>query len=572
MTSEKYDPITLSILWARLLAIVDEAGTTLQRTSFSTVTRESNDFAVVLMDAQGRSIAQSSTSVPSFLGVLPMLTKALLRDYFPLNSWQDGDVVMTNDPWLCAGHKPDIGLVSPIFRQNNPLIGGERENKKTPSPLKGEGRGEVIGFIGTIAHSPDMGGVLWGAGARDLYEEGLMVPPTKLYESGKPNQTLFNIIEANVRASRQTLGDIRAQVASNEQGIRSLTKMMDENNMADLETLSEQVIEASEKAMREAISKAPNGTYHYEYDADGDGLDEPVHIKCAVTIKDDEIEVDYEGTSGAHSLAINAVKNYVYAYTAYPIKCAFSPEVPNNEGAFRPITVNAPVGSLLNAQKPVPLGGRNITGNILHAPVFGALAQAVPLQVQADCGSACWCLVLNGQKDVAVKTSQGVEKRKTEFVEYFFLNGGYAARPHLDGVNVLSFPTNVANVPIEVLERDAPILVTEKSLRPNTGGAGKYRGGLGQTFAFKMVGKESINFSILTEKTKTVPHGICGGENGGGGSFEIEPHRFLPPKGLTKLHFGEEVRLHLPGGGGYGPKAERDAVAIARDIELGYIS
>jgi len=557
MTSQKYDPITLSILWARLLAIVDEAGTTLQRTSFSTVTRESNDFAVVLMDAHGRSIAQSSTSVPSFLGVLPMLTQALLRDYFPLNSWQDGDVVMTNDPWLCAGHKPDIGLVSPIFRQNGSVIGGQ---------------GRLVGFIGTIAHSPDMGGVLWGAGARDLYEEGLMVPPTKLYEAGKPNQTLFNIIEANVRASRQTLGDIRAQVASNEQGIRSLMRLMDENNLDTLEILAEQVIEASEKAMRDALRKAPDGTYHYAYDADGDGLDEPVHIKCAVTIKGDEIEVDYEGTSGAHSLAINAVKNYVFAYTAYPIKCAFSPDVPNNEGAFRPITVKAPVGSLLNAQKPVPLGGRNITGNILHAPVFGALAQAVPLQIQADCGSACWCLVLNGQKEIALKTAHGVEKKQTEFVEYFFLNGGYAARPHIDGVNVLSFPTNVANVPIEVLERDAPILVTEKSLRPNTGGAGKYRGGLGQTFAFKMVGKEPINFSILTEKTKTFPHGICGGENGGGGSFEIQPHRFLPPKGLTKLYEGEVVTLHLPGGGGYGPKAERDTKAIANDKALGYIS
>jgi N-methylhydantoinase B len=555
----KYDPITLSILWARLLAIVDEAGTTLQRTSFSTVTRESNDFAVVLMDAQGRSIAQSSISVPSFLGVLPMLTQSLLRDYFPLDTWQDGDVVMTNDPWLCAGHKPDIGLVSPIFRT-------------THSPVLGEVKKVLIGFIGTIAHSPDMGGALWGAGARDLYEEGLMVPPTKLYEAGKPNQTLFNIIEANVRASRQTLGDIRAQVASNEQGIRSLMRMMDENNMDDLSALADQVIDASEKAMRDALRKAPNGTYSYEYDADGDGLNEPVHIKCAVTIKDDEIEVDYEGTSGAHSLAINAVKNYVYAYTAYPIKCTFSPDVPNNEGAFRPIKVKAPKGSLLNAQKPVPLGGRNITGNILHAPVFGALAQAVPRQVQADCGSACWCMVLNGQKEIALRTATGVEKIQTEFVEYFFLNGGYAARPHLDGVNVLSFPTNVANVPIEVLERDAPIMVTEKSLRPNTGGAGKFRGGLGQTFSFKMVGKDPINFSILTEKTKTFPHGILGGENGGGGAFEIKPHRFLPPKGLTKLYNGEEVILHLPGGGGYGNKSEREASAMERDLALGYVA
>jgi N-methylhydantoinase B len=543
MNQSKYDSISLSILWSRLLAIVDEAGTTLQRTSFSTVTRESNDFAVVLMDAKGRSIAQSSTSVPSFLGVLPMLTKALLKDFFPIDNWKEGDCVMTNDPWLCAGHKPDVGLVSPIFRNDI-----------------------LIGFIGTIAHSPDMGGSLWGAGARDLYEEGLMIPPTKLYDAGVVNQMLFNIIEANVRASRQTLGDIRAQLAANEQGIRSLKRLMDENDMDNLEMLSEQIIEASEKAMREAISKAPDGVYNYKYDADGDGLEALVHINCTLTIAGDEILVDYAGSSGPHYLAINAVMNYVYAYTAYPIKCAFSPDVPNNEGAFRPIKVTAPLGSLLNAQKPVPLGGRNITGNILHAPVFGALAQAVPLQVQADCGSACWCIVLNGQKDIV--TRKGTEK--TDFVEYFFLNGGYAARPNQDGVNVLSFPTNVANVPIEVLERDAPIMVTEKSLRPNTGGKGKYRGGLGQTFSFKMTGKEPINLSILTEKTKTFPHGILGGENGSGGSMEIRPHRFVPPKGLTKFYPGEELILNLPGGGGYGLKSERDEKLIERDLELGY--
>lgn len=538
--TQTYDAITLSILWSRLLAIVDEAGTTLQRTAFSTVTRESNDFAVVLMDRQGRSVAQSSISVPSFLGVIPMLTQALLKDYFPLDTWQEGDVVMTNDPWLCAGHKPDIGIVSPIFYQKN-----------------------LIGFIGTIAHSPDMGGSLWGAGARDLYEEGLMIPPTKLYEKGKANETLFRIIEHNVRASRQTLGDIRAQVASNEQGTRSLIRLMEEMHMEDIEALSEQIITATEKAMREAIKKAPNGEYDYAYDADGDGKGNGVHLKIKITIKDDEIIADYEGSSGAHPLAINAVMNYAYAYTAYPIKCAFNPEVPNNEGAFRAIKVTAPKGSLLNAQKPVPLGGRNITGNILHAPVFGALAKAIPDKVQADCGSACWCIVLNGEHPD--------RKGDATFVEYFFLNGGYGARPNMDGVSVLSFPTNVANVPIEVLERDAPVLILEKSLIPNSGGKGKYRGGLGQRFRFKLVGEQAINLSILTEKLQTEPHGICGGENGAKGRMQIIPERDIPPKGLTKMYPGEELILELPGGGGYGSPAERDQTLEAQDRSLGYV-
>ncbi len=536
--SKKYDSITLSILWSRLISIVDEAGTTLQRTSFSTVTRESNDFAVVLMDSNGRSLAQSSISVPSFLGVLPMLTQALLKDYFPKATWQEGDVVMTNDPWLCAGHKPDIGIVSPIFHQK-----------------------KLIGFIGTIAHSPDMGGALWGAGARDLYEEGLMVPPTKLIIAGKENDTLFSIIRANVRAADQTLGDIRAQIAANDQGILSLKRLMEENDLQEIDTLGEQIIAASEKAMRSAILEAPDGTYQYEYEADGDGKKEPIKFVATIHIKKDEIHVDYEGTSGAHSLGINAVLNYTYAYTAYPIKCTFSPEVPNNEGAFRPIKVTAPKGCLVNAQKPVPLGARNITGNMLHSVVFGALAKAVPNKIQADCGSACWCVVLNGMHDDG-----------REFVEYFFLNGGYGARPNQDGVHVLSFPTNVANVPIEVLENDAPILVTRKSLAPNSGGKGQYRGGLGQVFSFKHIGEKAINISILTEKTQTQAHGICGGEHGAKGSIKIIPKRNLAPKGLDKLYPGEEIILTLPGGGGYGKPKKRSEKAIEKDLQLGYIN
>ncbi len=535
-TNTAFDPITLSILWSRLISIVDEAGTTLQRTSFSTVTRESNDFAVVLMDAKGRSIAQSSISVPSFLGVLPMLTKALIKDHFPLDQWKDGDVVMTNDPWLCAGHKPDIGIVSPIFYNKN-----------------------LIGFIGTIAHSPDMGGVLWGAGSRDLYEEGLMVPPTKLMMEGKPNETLFNILEHNVRAPLQTIGDIKAQIAANDQGIKSLNKMMVENDLVNLEALSDAVINSSEKSMREAILKAPDGVYKYAYDTDGDGLGNGCHFELSITIKDDEIHMDYEGTSAAHPLSINAVLNYTYAYTAYPVKCTFSPDVPNNDGAFYPIKVTAPENCLVNAKKPSPLGARNITGNMLHSVVFGALAKAVPEKIQADCGSACWCIVLNGMH------------KEKEFVEYFFLNGGYGARPGLDGEHTLSFPTNVANVPIEVLENDVPVLVTEKSLVQGSGGDGQYRGGLGQKFSFKNIGDKPLNISILTEKTTTVAKGICGGEDGALGSINIIPEREFPKKGLDKLHPGEELILVLPGGGGYGSKLNREKNKIKMDQMLKYI-
>ena len=532
------DAITLSILWARLLSIVDEAGSALQRTAFSTVTRESNDFAVVLMDSHGRSIAQSSISVPSFLGVIPILTKALLAGTFPADTWRAGDVVMTNDPWLCAGHKPDIGLVSPIFFGD-----------------------QLVGFIGSIAHSPDMGGTLWGAGARDLYEEGLMVPPTKLYSEGRPNDTLLAILEANVRSPQQTLGDIRAQLAANDQGARALHGLLLESGLRDLHGLSRQVRTASERAMRAALREVPEGTWHYRYTADGDGLGDTVALALALTIRDDTIHADYTGTRGIHRLGINAVANYAYAYTAYPIKCVFSPDVPNNDGGFLPITVGAPVGSMLNAQSPAPLGARNITGNILHAVVFGALAQVVPERVQADCGSACWSVVLNGRLP-----------DREEFVEYFFLNGGYGARATKDGASVLSFPTNVANVPTEVLEHSMPILVHEKSLRANSGGDGTFRGGLGQRVSFEWRGQHAVNCSLLSEKTQTRAHGVCGGAEGASGAIQITPVRDIAPKGLTTLAPGDRLTLDLPGGGGYGDPARRSAAARAHDRQEGYVT
>jgi N-methylhydantoinase B len=517
-----FDAVTLSVLWSRLISIVDEAGTTLQRTAFSSVTRESADFAVVLMDTRGQSLAQSSVSVPSFLGVLPFLVKALIKDHFPLEHWQEGDVVITNDPWLCAGHKPDIGIVSPIFFEK-----------------------KLIGFIGCIAHSPDIGGTLWGAGAKDFYEEGLYIPPMKLYDAGVKNEMLFDIISTNVRAARQTVGDILAQVAANDQGIRSLRRMMSENALTEIETLGNQIVESSEKAMRDAIRAAPDGTYHAEYSADGDAMGEPVHFQCALTIAGDEISVDYTGTSPAHSLAINAVLNYVFAYTAYPIKCVFSPEVPNNEGSFRPIRVWAPEGCLLNAQKPSPLGARNVTGNLLHGPVMKALSQAVPDKVQADCGAAVWVMVLSGKRDDG-----------GEFVEYLFLAGGYGGRKGLAGEPTLCYPTNVANVPIEVFENDAPVLVTEKSLITGSGGAGRYRGGDGQRFAYRNVGKYPIQISNVTEKINNRAYGLFGGESGRKGRVFVRTpqgkKRFTRPKGHDQLMPGEELVMELPGGGGYG--------------------
>jgi len=522
-TKQTFDSIELGILWSRLIAIVDEAGSTLQRSAFSSVTRESADFAVVLMNARGESLAQSSVSVPSFLGVMPFLVKALVRDHFPLSAWQPGDVVITNDPWLCAGHKPDIGIVTPVFHEKSTLIG----------------------FFGCIAHSPDIGGTLWGANARDYYEEGLHIPPQKLIVGGVLNTALVDIIRQNVRAADQTLGDILAQVSANDQGIRSLERMMAENKLADISSLGEEIIRVSERAMRAAITEAPDGIYSAVYTADGDGLGHPVRLECSLSIKGDRIHIDYAGTSPEHPLAINAVLNYVFAYSAYPVKCVFSPDIPNNEGSFRPISVSAPEGSLLNARKPAPLGARNVTGNLLYAPIMLALSQAVPDRVQADCGAAVWVMVLSGKNNFG-----------KEFVSYLFLAGGYGGRMGSAGENTLCYPTNVANVPIEVFEQDAPVLVTRKELLRNSGGIGKYQGGMGQRFAYRNAGTLPIHISNVTEKLTYGAYGLFGGQPGRKGRLYVlntlGKKRFTPPKGHDTLLPGEELVMELPGGGGYG--------------------
>ncbi|MCX8019048.1 MAG: hydantoinase B/oxoprolinase family protein [Chitinophagaceae bacterium] len=527
MKNKFTDPIDLSILWNRLISLVDEAASTLQQTAFSSVTRESADFAIVLMDSKGQSMVQSSISVPSFLGVLPFLVKSLIKNYFPQEVLKPGDVLITNDPWLCAGHKPDIGIVTPIFHPNQT---------------------HIIGYIGCIAHSPDIGGTLWGAGARDFYEEGLYIPPLKLIESGKLNDTVIKIIEGNVRAPYQTLGDIMAQVAANNQGIQSLMQLVNEYGLEDLDGLSDQIIQATENAMRQAIRNAPDGVYKSRYEADGDAENHPVTIECTVTINGDSIHVDYTGSSPQHPLAINAVMNYVFAYTAYPIKCIFNPEIPNNEGAFRPVTVYAPEGCILNAKKPAPLGARNVIGNLLHAPVMLALSQAVPEKVQADCGAPVWVMPLSGTKDDG-----------TEFVEYLFLAGGYGGRNGLPGPPTLCFPTNVANVPVEVFEHDAPVLVLEKKLIPGSGGSGKFPGGDGQRFSYKNISKRPLQISNVTEKIKTQAYGLFGGEHGRKGDIFVitkdGKRRYTPPKGIDYLQPDEILVMELPGGGGYG-KAE----------------
>ena len=357
-----YDPISLEIMWGKLTSIVDEAAATLVRGSFSTIVRESNDYCCGLLDSNARSLAESSYSIPLFMGTLSRTVQHFLKQ-FPIEAWRHGDVVITNDPWMGTGHRPDITLALPVFLDNR-----------------------LVAFAANVAHSPDIGGIIWSADSRDVFEEGLAIPPMRLFHEGERNEHLFRMIEANVRVPDQVIGDLHAQVASAETCRRHLLAFLEGSTTGvDLKALGSAIQGRAEAAVRDAIASLPDGTYRYEIAADG--FDAPLRIACALTVAGDTIEVDYSGTSEQATRGINCVWNVTNAYTAYAIKCVLDPETPKNEGSYLPIIVSAPEGTLLNPLFPAPVNARGLIAQYIPAVVHGALAQVVPERVIAESGS-----------------------------------------------------------------------------------------------------------------------------------------------------------------------------------------
>src|SRR5690625_4414495 len=387
MKTKVFDPITLEILWSRLIAIVDETAATLIRTSFSTVVRESFDFSCVLTDSKGRSLAQSTLSIPSFIGTLPRTVQHFL-ELFPLSELKPGDVLITNDMWLGTGHLPDINIARPIFRD-----------------------GVLIAWAASVAHSPDIGGKVRSPDPREVFEEGLQIPPMKLLSEGKPNEILIEILKQNVRVPDQVIGDLWAQVGAIELAEKRLQSMMDQNNLTEVDTLAKTIQEFSEKAIRKEIEKLPDGEYYDELNTDG--LDEPITLKMKLTVKGDTIHVDYTGTSSQVDKAINVVPAYRDALTMYGIKCALSPLVPNNEGAFRPVTIEAPKGTILNPKYPAAGGSRILVGHYLPTLVFNTLSKLIPDKVMAASGSPLWCINIAGEIEDGER-----------FANMYFFNGG----------------------------------------------------------------------------------------------------------------------------------------------------
>lgn len=529
-----FDAIELQILWQRLISILNEVDQIIVRTTFSTILSEGRDFACILTDREGASLCQSVWSSPSFCVVLPHTARALLRR-FPACQLQPGDVLATNDPWQGTGHLPDYILLMPVFRARR-----------------------IIAYIGTVSHMSDVGGHPNEIEGSDVFAEGLRMTPFKLFTRGRENEQAFALIGANCRAPDLLLGDLRAMAGAARIGALRLGEFLDDCGMDDLEQLAEAILARSEHLMRHRIAELPDGCYRHELEIDG--YLERVWLRTQVQVAGTDIEVRFEGTSPQTSAAaINASYNTTYATAVFPFKCALAPDTPNNEGLFRPIAVNPPAGSILNARFPAPVKARAKTTNNLNQCIFGALHRLFGAHVQAGNGGI-WPFVLSG-----------AETPDSPYLVDMLPHGGRGGQPTLDGMLPVAWPNNSTITPCEVMETRAPLRFHAKALRMDSAGAGRHRGGLGQVIAFEHVGHEPMMFNLTPDRVATVPPGLAGGGPGAIGEVWINRRRVerFPP---ILLQPGDMVELRIGGGGGYGPPAERPHTRIAQDVAQGYLS
>ena len=530
----RLDSISLEIQWQRLVSMMDEIDDATVRTSFSTIVGESRDFACILVDQDGYSICQSSFSPPDFCVILPRTTRGMLKQ-FPADTLAEGDVLVTNDAWLGAGHLPDYVVVTPIFWQ-----------------------GRVAAFIGTIAHLSDTGGHPGDIDGYDVYSEGLRLPPCKLYEGGKANALVFDVIGNNCRVPDLVLGDLRAIVGTHRLGAKRLQEFLLDYALEDLRALADTIHDSSERLMRQRIAALPDGVH--EFGLDIDGYIDQVHLHATVEIRQSNIFVDYTGTSGqTRKGAINCVYNVTYSSTLYPFKCALAAQVPNNEGLFRPIHVHAPQGCILNCEFPFPVRARAKTTNNINQVLFGAVWSILGEHAQAGSGSI-WPFSLRGEEE-----GFGL------FSVHILPHGGRGAMQSLDGMIPIAFPHNSAVTPTEIMEVRAPVLIKHKEYLPDSAGPGKYRGGIGQRMTFQSLARNTLTARVRPDKMFCAPPGLAGGEVGRVGTVLVngQPIDRFPPIPLTT---GDEIELRMPGGGGFGPVTERPRSAVIRDYQRGYIT
>ena len=533
------DTIRHQVLWSRLTAIADEIATTLVRTAFSLVVRDNQDYACALYDARGEMLAQSTQCTPGQAGSTPSVLRDLLATY-PPESLVEGDVLISNDPWIGAGHAPDVFIATPVFR-----------------------RGALVGFTCTCAHHADMGGRLGATDAREVYEEGLIIPVTKLFSAGVENEPLVRLIRRNVRMADKVMGDIRAQMAANRVGAAGLVRMMDEFGLDSLEPVADKVAAHSEAAFRAAIARLPQGETRAEalHELTDDAGDR-IRICLTLTVREDRVVLDFAGTTPQVFKPINAVLNITRAYCVFPFIATLCPELPMNAGAFRPVELKVPEGSVLNPTYPAPGMYRSLLSYFVVEAIMSALHRIAPEMAMAPSGTyPLW-----------IQKFAGHDAGGRPFVTHYNAQGGQGAFADRDGNTAVVFPGNIASTSTELFEHDGPFLVERRMLVPDSGGPGRHRGGLGQETVLRSLSPTPINAALSGGRLVVPAAGMAGGSPGGLGRISVNDGPPFDKAGRVELKAGDRVRLVQPGGGGHGPASERDPDALRRDIEDGYVT
>jgi N-methylhydantoinase B len=539
--ARKFDPITLEILWRRLISVVDEADTTVARTAFSSLLRDAHDYTCMFTDRKGRELAQGSFATPGQSGAMALGIKNLVTK-LPAGSYKPGDVFITNDPWALAGHLNDVCVMSPIFY-----------------------KGKTVAFTACVFHHSDVGGRV-SSDNHEVFEEGLFIPLVKLYDAGVLNESVLDMIRWNVRTPDEVIGDIRSQIAANHVCTEKICQMLQDNDLEDLDDLADEVIGRTEKSMRESIGKIPDGIYRAEGIVEQMEGRADIVIKAAIEVKGSDIIVDLDGSSPQVDWGGNVVYNFTYAYVHMAVKSMFDPYIPNNDGCARPITLKIPEGTVVNCRFPAAVAARMQIGHFMTEIIYRALAKAVPNQV----------IAASGGTPATMNVFYGRRKDGKPWHSVIIRGGGMGGSASADGHYVSIFPANGANTPVEIFESDTPLLVEKRELMADSGGAGKMKGGLGRREVLRIPDDEyapmpPVNLGIQSGRYRLPPEGLFGGKHGAKAQFLVsgQPGN---PFGLTRMKPGDVIVMDAAGGGGFGDPLDRDPEMVREDVIQGYVS
>lgn len=525
--------IATDLIWARCITIMENQAQTLIRTAFSTTTRESGDLSAGVFDRRGRMIAQAVTGTPGHVNSMALAVQHFLAR-FPIDTLAPGDVLLSNDPWQCSGHLHDFTVVTPVFH-----------------------KGRAVGTVANTVHVVDIGGLGFGPSGRDVHEEGICLPICKLADAGNVDPLLVSIIRANVREPDQVTGDLFSSMAGNETAALALSALLSEFGLDDLEDVADAIIDRTRAAVAARVAALPDGIWHNRLMMDG--YETEVDLRLALTIAGDQMTLDFAGSSPAASRGINVVLNYTTAYAVFGVNCVLNPDIPCNHGSLDPIRVSAPENCILNALRPAPVSARHMIGHMLPDLVLGALSNV--MDVPAEGAGLIWNPSLRG------RTATG-----RAFATVTFNGGGAGAHRDRDGWNTTAFPSGVKTMPVEAVEQTVPVLFRRKEMRPDSGGAGQFRGGLGQRIEIEGEGVGPLLINAMFDRLTYPARGQAGGQDGARGVVALASGRPVGGKGLQEVAPGDRLVLMLPGGGGYGDPALRDPAALAADVREGYVT